>query len=152
LCGLFRHFLFTAKSRESTGARRIRRIVITVNHSFKYFSNSGSFESYRRKHKPDKTFDGYCRWGKHLIGRLKGGGCSTNTERGGSMASSGRSSSSRGTCKGRVSMRRRGGRLQELPQGRRGEAAGSSSGEGQVQGGLTLIEKRRAGGDRGGVE
>jgi hypothetical protein len=33
-------------------------------------------------------------------------------------------------------MRRRGGRLQELPQGRRGEAAGSSSGEGQVQGGL----------------
>jgi hypothetical protein len=53
--------------------------------------------------------------GQQLKGRLKGGGCSTNTERGGSMASSGR-----GTCKGRVSMRRRGGRLQELPQGRRG--------------------------------
>jgi hypothetical protein len=48
------------ESRESIGARRIRRIVITVNHSLKYFSNSGSFESYRQKHKPEKTFDGYC--------------------------------------------------------------------------------------------
>jgi hypothetical protein len=40
------------------------------------------------------------------------------------MASSGRDSGSRGTCKGRVSMRRRGGRLQELPQGRRGRQQG----------------------------